>query len=521
MLIWQWGLIGAAGTFSVLLVVLAICYYRLKRTSQQTLKDHTESASASTLGVDLPSVSEQERLRWLSLIEHQKNICFQLLAELPESDEQGGNALICWSIFLEIERQVIEQLIPHENIANLLVAFNEVLAKINKAQEVDSLFKCLKVNQAILNDLNKVLQKASQQVFKEVDITSALNGELDKLQAKLIKEEGLDKALAQLRTEIASMYELADRLKQHLIEVKAQEDSDASYIESLEAFLNDTDETAFLASMRTELDDKVEDLKNLAASQKTIINELKAKVKSGKMAQGGNHSHLSLYDISMVRLEKSLLESSRVVKALEAKLESMNRVKYNLNIDAAKRDEIIVKKKAQLDSHKGSHDLRDVFEKEHQTMRSMEDLLHQGDLSEESEQFVAGQSSKLNSLRTMVHESELYVEMLEKDLDKARDVRESLEQRLETAALQSDDAPVEATSQDMEEEENLREVNEELEKELQRLEKAQADEDKTAEAQELAAQLAELDTKVDTLQTRYIAMEERYLNALMAKEDKS
>lgn len=520
MLIWQWGLIGAAGTFSILVLCLVIWYFKLKKSPAQPSEADENPVSKHLSSLDIQAVSAEDKLRWLSLIEQQKNICFQLLSELPESDEQGENALICWSIFLDIEKVLIEDSVPHDKVADALAAFNEVLEKINKAQEVDALFKCLKVNQAVLKDLNRILQEASQKVFKEVDVTSALNAELDKLQAKLVKEEGLDKALAQLRTEIASMYELADRLKQHLIEVKAQDNSDEEYIESLEAFLEDTDESAFLNSMRTELDYKVEDLKGLAASQKAIIAELKAKIKSNKSAKGEGDNHLSLYDISMVRLEKSLLESGRVVKALEAKLESMNRVKYNLNIDSAKRDEIIDQKKAQLDKQKNGDDLRGVFEKEHQAMRSMEDLLHQGDLSEESEQFVTEQSTKLSSLRTMVQESELYVEMLERDLDKARDVREDLEQKLQGAADQANAGPVEATSEDMEEEENLREVNEELAMELQRLEKAQADNEMSSEAQELSEKVTELEGKIDSVQARYVAMEERYLNALMSKEDK-
>ena len=86
------------------------------------------------------------------------------------------------------------------------------------------------------------------------------------------------------------------------------------------------------------------DLKQLAAHQKAIMAELKEQVRKVRAGQDGDGKHVGVYDIYIVRLEKALLESGRVVKRLEKKLESLQTIKYNLNIDVIKRDEALKQK---------------------------------------------------------------------------------------------------------------------------------------------------------------------------------
>lgn len=317
------------------------------------------------------------------------------------------------------------------------------------------------------------------------------------------------------------MFELAERLKHHLEEVKKSGVA-PEYIEALEDFLGGVDESDFLNAVGSEMDDKVADLKQLAANQKAIIEELKAQMR--QLKGDGDQHHIGEYDIAMARLEKSLLESSRVIKRLESKLENLHNIKHNLNIDLVKRDEALAQKTAQLTgSEPNGADIYSVIDEELSTMRNMEDLLSQGDLTEASDAFATEQASKIKELRQMVNDSELYVEALERDLEKARVLRENLEYKLShpeslaNPAFQDSDILLE---KELEELENLREINDELEAERKRLITELYDgQAQTEEFSKLRDKVDELDKKIDSVQQSYVEMEEKYLNAIMAGED--
>ncbi|WP_421848920.1 hypothetical protein [Marinomonas sp.] len=526
MLIWQWGLIASSALLFVVFIFVLSRYFSLKKKASELGVD--DEVAPANLHNGQHDVSEEEKRQWLALLEQQRNICTQLLTELPKSDFQGRAALSCWAIFLDVEIHIIEHSVPNAKVLVLLEAFKSLLDKVDRAQEIDALLKSLKVNQSLLRELNKIIQKTGEKVFAQVNVTSELNLQLVKLQEQLVAEVQLDESLALLRSEMASMYEFAERLKLHLAEVKEEGDN-ALYVNALEEYLSSADQSDFIHSVRSELDDKVSDLKQLAAYQKTIIADLKEQFRKVKMDHEGDGKHIGVYNISIVRLEKALLESSRVVKRLEGKLDNLQAIKYNLNIDVIKRDEALKQKKALLDEQEGAvtpnMDIYSVIEEERNAMKNMEDLLYQGSFTEESDAFSNEQASKLSSLRLMVNESELYVEMLERDLDKARDLRENLEYKLlhpeTTNQVVKDDVDV-LTSQDQEEIENLREINEELEEERKRLEAELFDgQDQSNEFEKLQKKIAELDGKIESVQKNYVEMEERYLTALMAKEDNS
>jgi hypothetical protein len=525
MLIWQWGLVISSVLFSVMFAFVLFRYLSLKKKALELGVGVDDKWIGQSTGQE--KASAEEKMQWLALLEQQRNICAQLLVELPKSDFQGRAALSCWAIFLDVEIHIIEQSVPNSKIAPLLEAFKSILDKVDRAQEIDELLKSLKVNQYLLRELNKVIQKAGEKVFAQVNITSELNFQLSQLQGKLAKETELDESLAVLRAEMASMCEFAERLKQHLAEIREKEDG-SLYLEALEAFLASTDQSVFLHSVRSELDDKVSDLKQLAVYQKAIIAELKEQVRKVKVVHDEDGKHVGIYDISIVRLEKSLLESSRVVKRLEKKLESLQTIKYNLNIDVIKRDEALRKKKALLQQKdKNAYqniDIYGVFDEERNTMKNMEDLLYQDSLTEESDTFASEQASKLGSLRLLVNESELYVEMLERDLEKARLLRENLEYKLLhpesiKKAVHDEDGVDALANQDLDEFENLREVNEELEEERKRLEAELYDGHvQSAEFTKLQKKILELDEKIALAQKNYVEMEERYVAALMKQE---
>jgi chromosome segregation ATPase len=531
MLIWQWGLIASSLLLSLTLVLVLFRYFSLKRKMSDPDVDQNVSDKKKHSGSKIQTdASTEEKKQWLSLLNQQKSICAQLLAEVSTSDFQAKASLSCWAIFLDVEIHIIEASVPHSEIMPLLAAFKKILEKIDKAQEIDALFKSLKVNQTILNELNKVILRAGEKVSSQADITSDLNAQLDKLQATLAQEPKLDDELALLRAEMASLCEFIERLKLHLAEVKDDEGNEA-YIETLEAFLNDSNESDFLNSIRSELDYKVADLKQLAANQKEIIAELKEQVRKAKEGVAGDDKHVGVYEVSIARLEKALLESGHVVKRLEVKLDSLQTIKYNLNIDVMKRDEALKQKTAELALRSDTNtvqgtDIYGVFDEERNTMKNMEDLLYQDSFTEEGDSFANEQASKISSLRLMVNESELYVEMLEKDLDRARVLRENLEHKLLnpndlSSGIGAQDGENAPTDQDLAEVENLREINEELDVERKRLLAELKDaEEQAEEFEKLQEKVDKIDEKIESVQEKYVEMEARYLAALMDKEDK-
>ena len=475
MLIWQWGLILSSVVLCVMLAFMLTRYISLKKMAADANVINDDAASQKA--IDTQNISPDDKAQWLSLLEQQKNICSQLLAELSAKDFSGRASLSCWAIFLEIEIRIIERSVPNSEIAALLEAFKSILYKVDRAEEIDGLLKSLKVNQSLLRELNKVIQKAGDKVFAQVSITSDLNRQLDKLQSQLAIEVQLDESLALLRAEMASMYEFFERLKRHLVDLREEgEDEDAHYINALEQFLDGSEQSDFLHSVRSELDDKIIDLKQLAADQKSIIEALKEEVRNVKLHTEGDIKHLGEYDISIARLEKSLFESNRVVKRLEQKLQNLQVIKHNLKIDVSKRDEALKQKKALLQNNSSSVqsvDIRDVFDEERDAMKNMEDLLYQGDFTEETDAFSAEQASKLSALRLMVNESELYVEMLENDLEKQRLLREELEKKLNSQSdgdlHTSSGAHSESHRQDMDERENFKELNTDIDSDQNRL----------------------------------------------------
>ena len=522
MLIWQWGLIASSALLFVVLIFVLLRYFSLKKKLSGA--DDVDKPESASLPNNLQEASISEKRQWLALLEQQRNICIQLLGELPKSDFQGRAALSCWEIFLDVEIEIIERSISNSEVFALLEAFKSLMDKVDRAQEIDALLKSLKVNQSLLRELNKVIQKAGEKVFAQVNVTSELNLKLEKLQKQLDKENELDESLASLRSEMASLYEFSERLKLHLAEAKEEGDNPL-YIDALEEYLNSADQSDFVHSVRSELDEKIADLKQLASYQKNIIADLKEQARKVKVEHEGDEKHIGAYDITIVRLEKSLLESSRVVKRLEGKLDSLQAIKYNLNIDMIKRDEALKQKKALLEKQSKDDvqgiDIYGVIEEERNTMKNMEDLLHKDSFTEESDAFASEQASKLSSLRLMVNESELYVEMLERDLDKARVLRENLEHKLlhpeEIGDIDEEDDVL--ASRNQEEVENLREINEELEDERKRLEAELFDvQDQREEFDALQKKIDELDKKIESVQKNYVEMEERYLTALMEKE---
>lgn len=500
---------------ALLILVVAIWFYRksssIPNGEAETMDEDKGLESDTVLG------SSSAQTKWLELLDEQIIICEQLLAEQEAISGEEDLTLQCWATYLRIERALIEQGASDQELEPMLEDFQFVVDRLKYAQEVDLLLKQLAVSNDLLKQLNKVVQRTGEAVFEQMNITSNLNMRLDKLQSRLTAEHELDLQLSLVRAEIASMLELGERLKQDVEQTKNRSDTQ-EYLDALSSFIDSLSETDFIDSMRDELDYKLTELRNLSDYQADVIQELKQQLVTVKGGKAGNQQ-ANQYEIAFARLEKALLESNRVIKSLEQKLDSLQTVRYNLTVDIRKREDIIKRKTNELSNANGEKErvnIHDVMAQEQVAMQNLVAMVDAAPLTPEYEQFSIKQSSKIEQLQQMVRESELYVEVLEKDLNQAKEQQDLLQARLNDELDESD---TQMTSTELEEIENLKEINEELESELVRLQnELQQRGGDSAELDALKEKISDLDTKIDTVQTNYVAMEERYLNALMDKE---
>ncbi|WP_417507540.1 hypothetical protein [Marinomonas gallaica] len=506
-------LIIATAVSTVMLLGSVWWYWRVKKQleNEPVEKDEQQDTPESndTEVASDGSVEVSVKDAWLDLIDQQKDLCNELLTT-QNDNENEDLTLRCWQTFLEVERILIQD--SHANVADYLDKFEFVLERLKQAQEIDALLKQLSVSNQLLKQLNKVIQKTGDAAFEQMNTTANLNLKLDGLQDKLHEELELDQELADVRAELASLHEFAGRLKQKM---ESKSDHDKEYLDTLSEFLGSASSDSFLAPIKSELDDKVVELQSLADYRTKIIEELKVRLKSKRVSKDGRHVHLAEYDVAFAKMEKSLLESNKVIKALEQKLESLQTIKYNLNVDVRKREEELKAKDAKLRESRGDVPMQAQasLAREQDSVNAIVESMDKVPFSPEYSDFEAEQSVKLASLQELVNESELYVNVLERDLERAKIEHDRLTDRLESG----DEVPLMLSSQEKEELENLREINSELESEkISLIEQLSVNSEDTEAVQELQQKIKELDMKIETVQVNYVNMEERYLNSLMS-----
>lgn len=506
-----WLLVSALVVSVVLLLSSIVWYWLAKRNQSEgqadLSADDREEAVPST-DQNVPMVPS-EKERWLELIDQQQTFCSELLEQQRALGDEDLT-LRCWSTFLEIERILLEQ--EDAQFEEHLDKFEFVLELLKHAQQIDDLLKQLTVSNQLLKQLNKVTQKTGDSVFEQINITAHLNLKLDQLQERLQQEVALDQELADVRAELASLFEFAEGLKQ---KIDSKNEHDGDYLEILSEFIGSTSSVSFLTSMKSELDEKVVELQDLADYRTQVIAELKARLKNLRNENDGQRDYIAECDVAFARFEKSLLESNRVIKALEQKLESLQTIKYNLSVDVRKRDEALKIKDAKLRAQGVEVKMKAqaAIAREQSSVNAIVDFMDQVPLLPEFSDFETQQSEKLATLQKLVQESELYVNVLERDLEKEKLEHEQLLARLE----QRPSEPLALSDQEQDELRNLREVNSELEEEKNRLlgQLSSTTED-SQEIQVLQQKIKELDVKIETVQINYVNMEERYLNSLMS-----
>ncbi|TDP01058.1 hypothetical protein [Marinomonas balearica] len=522
----SWLLIGAAAFSATTCLISAGWYLYVRRQklspdneSSGEGAEHSENASGGG-PTDSGKNITQDKDIWVSLLMEQSAVCETLLEQYGQTSAHEKAILTCWQTFLDVEITLLSNNHEIKETERLLDAFTPLVERLMDAQDVEMMLRKLSINTKLLKQINKIVQKTGDQVFAQMNVTANLNLQLDKAQAKLLHETELDQELAELRAEIASMYDLAERLKREShSETAAHSDE---YHSALDDFLDGALGNDFLAPVADEMNHKISDLKHLADYQAEAIADLKKQLKEAK-ERTIRDKHIDTADIAVARMEKAMLENNKVIKALENKLASVQTIKHNLNVDVRRREAELLHKGAMLQekqrANSGSEEWRDVIEQEYSAMNNMEKLLSDIPLTQESQEFHAEQGGKVGELRAMVSESELYVEMLELDLDKLREKKDALDETLE-AALRGEKVDIQSVvneNQIREEIENLKEVNGELSRELQKLKDELSELSKDdQDTLELKDMIVDLDQRIEMVQAQYVVMEEKYLNAMMS-----
>lgn len=458
--------------------------------------------------------SDNFKDQWLEIIDCQMTSCLDMIAQRDkQKNDSDFTLLLSWKTFLEVERTTIQNDIPRIDIEPYLDVFQTLLNKVDKALEIDELQKKLQEQKSLLEEVKKSDAKASDSLSQSMDSSSKLKLALDTFQLKLMHEADLDVDLAKTREEIARLCAVRDAVQSKL-DLQDSE-SDVEPIGYLESFLSSMEPPTFLASMEDEFADKVTDLKRISSEQLKTIQSLQKECKEMKLGET-NQRVQSGNDVLIARLEKILLDRNRSVKSLENKLNNLHMIRHNLNIDLNKKEEVIHVKdqmlKERYESTSALVNMKGLIERKHETMQSMEDLLHSTPLTAEFDEYSTEQGRRLSELKLMVSESELYVEMLERDLDSAHAEKEEYKLVLSTQNDGNITLDKNAQPNYLKAQGRIKKLEEQT---LMLQDKLSANREAIKDIQVMLKEIESMDAKIEAVTAEYVALEEKYLMTLI------
>ena len=511
-----WTLIALTAVLFIIFITVLVLYFRKSKNKQDKTIE-----TASTSGTK----QKQENLDLsicLAELQHQKDIIKLLADECDPEDEKRLMLFQCWELFLNVEYDLISTQSLSADIDTALEQFLPLTEDVNFAQSMDTIVKKIAAQKKLSTNMMQEIERKNSILLTKTEASNQLNSKLESLRAELSKEEAVDKALLDARLELATLWQLESRIKEELAHVDlTHENTTPEYRSALEDFLSNSDIDDFMSPIQEEYQNKVNQLKSMADYQKTIIEELKSAIKEVS-SQDPNSSSLN-YDVAVARLEKTFINKKAILHKLEAKLDSLQAIKQNLTLDSQAQNALIIAKEAELNTQIPVSDaneksaIQSILEQQQTSVQAMEDLFDQAPLIKESELLVEKQSSKIEKVKRMVNESELFVELLEQDLDVEQKRQDDLQLRLSNLSESLLDNPS-ITKEDRDQIEVLKEENEELEAEINAMEKELLTHKNTAPNEEsikLQSKVEELNEKIIKMKEDYANMEEKYLSALL------
>jgi len=463
----------------------------------------------------------QKQSAVLALLAQQQSIVDELKKTSNEKDKLRLSLLECWSLFLDLEYKLVTKQVTSQEVDQQLEQFIPLTQEAGFSLMMESLVKKISAQRNLSQAINKDIERKNQLVLAKMGVNQALNNKFDRMKVELEEEPEVDAKLAENRIQLVQVYQLENAIRSRLAALKQAPDKvSEDYQLALELFLNSSDLDDFMAPLQTEFDDKVEELKAVAEYQANTIKELKLVVKNAIDQQHSNKYEIN-YDIIVAKLEKSLSDKKHILSRLELKLDSLQMVKYQLSKDVKKQDKLALEKDVELQQINQARDdemanMQTIFTKKEASLNNMERQLDGAPLTEESQTYANELAEKIAAFKLMMSESELFVEMLEFELESEQNKSAGLQTRLAELSDYVMQQSMRVESIDRQDSNQLDEANTELRLEIctmkKELERNSSDSDESISLQK---KITQLDDQIAQMKRQYAEMEDTFLSSLL------
>jgi len=504
--------------FALWTYVVAKRKLNLMAINRSELTSETEGQAQSTLDTDQQS---QKQSAVLALLAQQQAIVNELKKTCPEKDKLRFSLLECWSLFLDLECKLVSKKVTSQEVDQQLEQFIPLTQEAGFSQMMESLVKKISAQRNLSQAINKDIERKNQLVQAKMGVNQALNNKFDRMRVELESEPEVDAKLAEIRIQLVQVYQLENAIRSRLTALKQAPDKvSEDYQLALELFLNSSDLDDFIAPLQNEFEDKIEELKAVAEYQANTIKELKLVVKDAIDQQHSNKYEIN-YDIIVVKLEKSLSDKKQILSRLELKLDSLQMVKYQLSKDVKKQDKLALEKDIELQQINQAREdevanMQAIFFKKETSLNNMERQLDGAPLTEESQAYANELAEKIAAFKLMMSESELFVEMLEFELESEQNKSADLQTRLAELSDYVMQQSMRVESIDRQDSTQLDEANAELRLEISTMKKEFERNSSDSEVSiSLQKKISQLDDEIAQMKCRYAEMEDSFLSSLL------
>ena len=469
----------------------------------------------------LNAEKNQQRGAVLALIEQQQTIVNELKETCPEKEKLRLSLLNCWSLFLDLESKLLSKQISLSEVVQQLEQFIPLTQEAGFSQVMESLVKKISAQRNLTQVISQDIERKNQLVLAKMGVNSELNNKFNRMKVELEEEPEIDVKLAETRVQLVQVYQLENAIRAKLTGLKqAPENVSEEYQLALELFLNSSDLDDFIAPLQNEFEDKIEELKAVAEYQANTIKELKLVVKEA-VDQQQSHKYQIDYDLVVVKLEKSLSDKKQILSRLELKLESLQMVKYQLAKDVQIQDQLVIAKNVELQQISQTREsevanMQNIFSQKYTSLSNMERQLDGAPLTDESQSYANELAEKIAAFKLLMSESELFVEMLEFELETEQKKSAELQTRLAELSDYVMQQSQRVDSIDRQDSTQLEEANEELALEIATMKK-EFERNSAASDETLALQkkINKLDDDISQMKMKYAEMEDKFLSSLL------
>lgn len=494
---------------------------RKKAKESMAAEDVKSEAIANSDDKASEQNNEQKFESILAILQQQQAIVSELRRTTSDEDQLHHSLFDCWQLFLELEAKLVVKQVTNEEVDQRLEKFIPLTQDAGFSQRMESLVKKISAQRNLTQAINRDIARKNQLVLAKMGVNNELNSKLEYMQTSLQSEPDVDAKLAKIRMQLVQVYQLESAVRAKLLTLKEAPDKvSEDYQLALELFLDSSDLDDFMAPLQDEFDNKIEELKSIAEYQANTINELKRVVKEAS-EQTQVEKYKIDYDIVVARLEKSLSDKEHLLSRLELKLDSLQMVKYQLSKDIQAKDRLVLEHDEELQQIKLASDgefmnIQQLFLQKEESLNKMTSQLDSAPLTQEFQVYAAELDEKITAFKLMMSESELFVEMLEFELESEQKRSAEFQTRLAELSEYVMQQSQRVESIDKQDSNKLEEANKELALEIATMKKEfERSLNLSDESTSLRRDIAQLDDKISALKAHYAEMEDKFLSSLL------